>query len=113
MEFEGVWPLSLPNPAFSAKISGSVLVENVTDWDPVTGCLSMTPLPPGFELAVKFSDSQGERYIINSKTQSMIGFPFGKPTSAKGTLHKGAIKIGEVSLHVDLKLMSQALPSLV
>lgn len=112
MEFEGIWPLSLPKPTYSAKISGLVLVEDLTDWTPMTGRLSITPIPPGFELAVEFSDSQGERYIISSKAKSMIRFPIGKPTSVKGTLHKRAIKIGDVGLHVDLKLMFRALPSL-
>ena len=112
IELEGIWPLSLLKSAYSAEISGLVLVEGVTDWAPMTGHLSITPLPPGFELAVEFSDSRGERYIINYKTQSMNRFPFGKPTSAKGTLHKSAIKIGEVGLHVGLKLLLQALPSL-
>jgi hypothetical protein len=112
MKLEGSWPLSLPKSTYSAKISGLVLVEGVTDWAPMTGHLSITPFPPGFQLVVEFLDSQGERYIINSKTQSMIRFPFGKPTSAKGTLHKGAIIIGEVGLHVDLMLMLQMWPSL-
>lgn len=112
MEFEGIWPLSLPKPTYSAKISGLVSVEDVIDWAPMTGRLSITPIPPGFELAIEFADSQGECYIIDSKAQSMIRFPFGKTTSVKGTLHKRTIKIGDVGLHVDLKLMLQALPSL-
>jgi hypothetical protein len=112
IEFKGIWPLSLPKPTYSAEISGSVLVEDVADSAPMAGRLSVTLLPPGFALAVEFTDSQGDRYIINYKAQSMIRPPFGKTTPAEGALLKGAIEIGEVCLYMDFQHVLHVLPSL-
>lgn len=116
MEFEGVWPSPL-KLTYSAKINGFVMVEDVIDRAPMTGRLSITPIPPIFELDVKCTDSQGDRYIIYFKAQlikaqKIVSVLIGKPTFVKGTLHKRATKIGEVYLHVDWNLMLDLLPSL-
>lgn len=105
IQMEGIWPLGLLKSTYSAEISGLVLAEGVTDWASMTGRL--TPLPLGFELAVEFSDSQGDRYIIDYSYRIVSIFQ----PSAKGMLYKGAIKIGEVDLYVNKELILKARPS--
>jgi len=112
MDFSGEWELSLkPKRIHSTRIEGFVQVEGIADAAPMKGTLSVKLPLVGFDLAVEFTDSRGERCSINAKTRTVLNAA-ARHTSVKGAINRSAMQLGEVDLQVDWSLVKKALPSL-
>jgi len=87
------------------------VVEGVVGSTPMTGTLTVKLRPMGFDLAVEFTDSQGENCSINASTSAVLKAA-ARNESVKGSLKRSARQIGEIDLKVDWSLVKKTLPSL-
>lgn len=96
------------------EIKGSVKVEGINDWVPMTGNL-LVKFPSGHvDLTVNFNDSRGERCSIHAETRALLlAYMRSKTTGSavKGELKRNQIKLGEVDLLVDINIVVRSLTS--
>lgn len=114
LEFEGEWALSLPKRDHSTSIRGAVHVDGVGA--PMEGTFSVSRFDLAIwatvaALSVNFPDSRGESCTIEVKIPPSNLIP-GKPRRVAGALSQGGVRIGEVELEVDPKVLWAALVSL-
>jgi len=91
------------------RIEGRLLADGLADRAEITGTLSAKLTGP-FVLSVDFPDSRGESCNIEVKIPLSNLIP-GKPRRVAGALSQGGVRIGEVELEVDAKVLRAALPS--